>query len=293
MEARRLQYEASQNGTNEQYQAATQLVNDTQVEIGIRTVMEDSPTQSQIDEILALDDTEIEAKFNLSGEEQIAQFRAGLEELSSEAPDITVKIDEEQFNQLLNVDNSAAKDSIDEAVEYAEGQDPEIKVGANTNSARGNVDALVTYVNVQSPKIKIGADTEQLVSNISNALASRTFNVNVNAHVAGVTGSVSTKTNTIVGTNPGGHMREDFAGTVLPGHADGTTGNGSIVRNGVWRMLGDHESPRRHDVVFNEHDTERLQRTGRLSGFGGSVAHANGTDVTLKHDEVALVNELG
>lgn len=308
-------YASVSNAVNmiEQAQQNLEALNQSEGKINVDSSEAEAAKQqvSETVEYLSTLDSEelISLGFKVNGEEGLSE-----EEILKQLPSIKIPAEivassknessEENTQITIEANDEPYRNTIDDDVEYAKNQSPEINVGANTDKAISKVKSFVSYVEGLHPNISPTVDTNPLITGIHNALALSTFRINVAASVTGLPS----------GRNSSGSGNGFVLGTA---HASGTVfmdawngyrasigayayGNDwalphdedalvnetgkpeSIVRNGKWFMIPGKahvESLKRGDIVFSAAQTEELLRTGRvISGGGhGRVALADGT----------------
>lgn len=254
-----------------------------------------------VDQLLAMDNTQLAATLNVDTS-QAEAARDILESMQGESVDtsVTVKIDQGQFDQLVN---------------SASGKD--INITANVTGAE-QVDELKLKIDSLYPRTVAeranvyGTDDVEDLKNAIDSLYSKTVNataitsgINSVNSLASAINSLSSKTVTVT-TNYVTNRTSKATGTMLsPAHASGTAynvlnmskpayangkvslskneqalvnevGTESIVRDGVWRLLpgGAHiENLKKGDIVFSAQQTADLLRSGKTNGFARAYAY--------------------
>lgn len=170
------------------------------------TVQEKVEKDGDVDELLAMDDQTLATTLDLdvNNADQLSTARDELQYIKDNQDaqiDMTVKLDETQFNQLLGdgenasidvtANNEEAKEKIDEAKNYAESQKPQMKIDGNNDPAINKGTSATQMINNMTGIIKVNADTSGMASAINSELSKpHTINIsaNVSTHVSGGTG---------------------------------------------------------------------------------------------------------
>lgn len=276
------------------------------------TVQEKVEKDGDVDELLAMDDQTLAATLDLdvNNESQLKTARDDLQYIKDNQDaqvDMTVKLDESQFKQLLGDKDQAsinltandkeAKEKINETKEYANKSKGTIKIDGNSYSAISKADSAVKFINGMTGTIKIDANIDSMTSKISSELAKpRTIDISANVHT-NVSGAVKGAAASASGSMIRVAHTSGTAYNVLnysPAYANGNValngdenalvnelGNESIVRNGKWMLIpgGAHfENLKKGDIIFNAQQTSELINSGRVTSGGGHArAYANGT----------------
>ncbi len=276
------------------------------------TVQEKVEKDGDVDELLAMNDQTLATTLDLdvNNESQLKTARDDLQYIkdNQEAQvDMTVKLDESQFKQLLGdkdhasinltANDKEAKEKINETKEYANKSKGTIKIDGNSYSAISKADSAVKFINGMTGTIKIDANVDSMTSKISSELAKpRTIDISANVHT-NVSGAVKGATASASGSMIRVAHADGTAYNVLnysPAYANGNValngdenalvnelGNESIVRNGKWMLIpgGAHfENLKKGDIIFNAKQTSELMNSGRVTSGGGHArAYANGT----------------
>ena len=276
------------------------------------TVQEKVEKDGDVDELLAMDDQTLAATLDLdvNNESQLKTARDDLQYIKDNQDaqvDMTVKLDESQFKQLLGDKDQAsinltandkeAKEKINETKEYANKSKGTIKIDGNSYSAISKADSAVKFINGMTGTIKIDANIDSMTSKISSELAKpRTIDISANVHT-NVSGAVKGAAASASGSMIRVAHTSGTAYNVLnysPAYANGNValngdenalvnelGNESIVRNGKWMLIpgGAHfENLKKGDIIFNAQQTSELINSGRVTSGGGYArAYANGT----------------
>lgn len=274
------------------------------------TVQEKVEKDGDVDELLAMDDQTLATTLDLdvNNADQLSTARDELQYIKDNQDaqiDMTVKLDETQFNQLLGdgenasidvtANNEEAKEKIDEAKNYAESQKPQMKIDGNNDPAINKGTSATQMINNMTGIIKVNADTSGMASAINSELSKpHTINIsaNVSTHVSGGTGK---STGTMIriahadGTayNVINYTPAHASGNVTLSHDETAlvneegVGAESIVRDGKWMIIpgGAHfENLKKGDLIFNKKQTSELINSGRvMSGNGHARAYASGT----------------
>ena len=274
------------------------------------TVQEKVEKDGDVDELLAMDDKTLATTLDLdvNNADQLSTARDELQYIKDNQDaqiDMTVKLDETQFNQLLGdgenasidvtANNEEAKEKIDEAKNYAESQKPQMKIDGNNDPAINKGTSATQMINNMTGTIKVNADTSGMASAINSELSK--------PHTINISANVSTHVNGGTGKSTGTMIRVAHAdGTAYnvinytPAHASGNVtlshdetalvneegiGAESIVRDGKWMIIpgGAHfENLKKGDLIFNKKQTSELINSGRvMSGNGHARAYASGT----------------
>lgn len=283
--------------------------------VRIQEIVEKDADADRLQQLIDSGDTEqIKAEFGITvnGEDQLEKVNNELAQAKANKDaqiDMTVKLDESQFNQLtgdgqtstitIKGDNKPAKESANDAKKYADGKIGIITINGNKFPAETAANEAVGYINGQSGNITIGAKTDTLISDINQALNKQDFHVNVTANVnanvnggstgGGTSGSKSSgKEGKASGTFTSIAHANGTAYNVLnysPAHADGNIalssdesalvnelGTESLVRQGKWMLIpgGAHfQSLKKGDIIFNHQQTQELLNSGRVMSGGG------------------------
>lgn len=274
------------------------------------TVQEKVEKDGDVDELLAMDNKTLATTLDLdvNNADQLSTARDELQYIKDNQDaqiDMTVKLDETQFNQLLGdgenasidvtANNEEAKEKIDEAKNYAESQKPQMKIDGNNDPAINKGTSATQMINNMTGIIKVNADTSGMASAINSELSK--------PHTINISANVSTHVNGGTGKSTGTMIRVAHAdGTAYnvinytPAHASGNVtlshdetalvneegiGAESIVRDGKWMIIpgGAHfENLKKGDLIFNKKQTSELINSGRvMSGNGHARAYASGT----------------
>lgn len=274
------------------------------------TVQEKVEKDGDVDELLAMDDQTLATTLDLdvNNADQLSTARDELQYIKDNQDaqiDMTVKLDETQFNQLLDdgenasidvtANNEEAKEKIDEAKNYAESQKPQMKIDGNNDPAINKGTSATQMINNMTGIIKVNADTSGMASAINSELSKpHTINIsaNVSTHVSGGTGK---STGTMIRVAHADGTAYNVI-NYTPAHASGNVtlshdetalvneegvGAESIVRDGKWMIIpgGAHfENLKKGDLIFNKKQTSELINSGRvMSGNGHARAYASGT----------------
>lgn len=274
------------------------------------TVQEKVEKDGDVDELLAMDDKTLATTLDLdvNNADQLSTARDELQYIKDNQDaqiDMTVKLDETQFNQLLGdgenasidvtANNEEAKEKIDEAKNYAESQKPQMKIDGNNDPAINKGTSATQMINNMTGIIKVNADTSGMASAINSELSK--------PHIINISANVSTHVSGGTGKSTGTMIRVAHAdGTAYnvinytPAHASGNVtlshdetalvneegiGAESIVRDGKWMIIpgGAHfENLKKGDLIFNKKQTSELINSGHVTSGGGHArAYANGT----------------
>lgn len=274
------------------------------------TVQEKVEKDGDVDELLAMDDKTLATTLDLdvNNADQLSAARDELQYIKDNQDaqiDMTVKLDETQFNQLLGdgenasidvtANNEEAKEKIDEAKNYAESQKPQMKIDGNNDPAINKGTSATQMINNMTGIIKVNADTSGMASAINSELSKpHTINIsaNVSTHVSGGTGK---STGTMIRVAHADGTAYNVI-NYTPAHASGNVtlshdetalvneegiGAESIVRDGKWMIIpgGAHfENLKKGDLIFNKKQTSELINSGHVTSGGGHArAYANGT----------------
>lgn len=274
------------------------------------TVQEKVEKDGDVDELLAMDDQTLATTLDLdvNNADQLSTARDELQYIKDNQDaqiDMTVKLDETQFNQLLGdgenasidvtANNEEAKEKIDEAKNYAESQKPQMKIDGNNDPAINKGTSATQMINNMTGIIKVNADTSGMASAINSELSKpHTINIsaNVSTHVSGGTGK---STGTMIRVAHADGTAYNVI-NYTPAHASGNVtlshdetalvneegiGAESIVRDGKWMIIpgGAHfENLKKGDLIFNKKQTSELINSGHVTSGGGHArAYANGT----------------
>lgn len=274
------------------------------------TVQEKVEKDGNVDELLAMDDQTLATTLDLdvNNADQLSTARDELQYIKDNQDaqiDMTVKLDETQFNQLLGDDENAsidvtanndeAKEKIDEAKNYAENQKPQMKIDGNNDPAINKGTSATQMINGMTGTIKVNADTSSMASAINSELSKpHTINIsaNVSTNISGGTGKASGTMVRIAHANGTAYNVLNYT----PAHANGNVtlshdetalvneegqNAESIVRDGKWMIIpgGAHfENLKKGDLIFNKRQTSELINSGRVTSGGGHArAYASGT----------------
>ena len=274
------------------------------------TVQEKVEKDGDVDELLTMDDQTLATTLDLdvNNADQLSTARDELQYIKDNQDaqiDMTVKLDETQFNQLLGdgenasidvtANNEEAKEKIDEAKNYAESQKPQMKIDGNNDPAINKGTSATQMINNMTGIIKVNADTSGMASAINSELSKpHTINIsaNVSTHVSGGTGK---STGTMIRVAHADGTAYNVI-NYTPAHASGNVtlshdetalvneegiGAESIVRDGKWMIIpgGAHfENLKKGDLIFNKKQTSELINSGHVTSGGGHArAYANGT----------------
>lgn len=276
------------------------------------TVQEKVEKDGNVDELIAMDDKTLAATLDLdvNNESQLKTARDDLQYIKDNQDaqvDMTVKLDESQFKQLLGDKDQAsinltandkeAKEKIKETKEYANKAKGTMKIDGNSYSAISKADSAVKSINGMTGTIKIDANIDSMTSKISSELAKpRTIDISANVHT-NVSGAVKGAASIASGSMIRVAHADGTAYNVLnysTAYANGNValngdenalvnelGNESIVRNGKWMLIpgGAHfENLKKGDIIFNAQQTSELINSGHVTSGGGHArAYANGT----------------
>lgn len=274
------------------------------------TVQEKVEKDGDVDELLAMDDQKLAATLDLdvNNADQLSTARDELQYIKDNQDaqiDMTVKLDESQFKQLLGdgenasidvtANNEEAKEKIDEAKNYAESQKPQMKIDGNNDPAINKGTSATQMINSMTGIIKVNADTSGMASAINSEL-SKPHTINISANVSThVSGGTAKSTGTMIrvahtdGTayNVLNYTPAHASGNVTLSHDETALVNEegqnaeSIVRDGKWMIIpgGAHfENLKKGDLIFNKRQTSELINSGRvMSGGGHARAYAGGT----------------
>lgn len=282
-----------------EYNAIQSMIDQREAQIHLQVLMDQS---TDIDKWLALANGEdgdkqlaIAAGIDLNDEDaqsKIDALKASLKSLSGESANLTVKIDETQFNQLTATDKDV------NVTAHAKGTDKVQELVDAINDVKSKV------VNVRANVFGTG-----LVKGLSGAIdsvnsKSVTVTVTTNHVDNYMTSGAKGASNAIMGRKHASEGTFKAASTgsaynvlnMTPAHAKGTNVaikenqqalvneigmNGhaeSIVRDGVWSLLpgGAHiENLKKGDIVFSTTQTDALLRHGAIQGH--ARAYAQGT----------------
>lgn len=272
------------------------------------TVQEKVEKDGDVDELLAMNDQKLAATLDLdvNNADQLSTARDELQYIKDNQDaqiDMTVKLDESQFKQLLGNEEQAsinvtaknddAKEKIDEAKEYANKAKGTMKIDGNNDPAINKGTSATQMINGMTGIIKVNADTSGITSAINSEL-SKPHTINISANVSThVSGGTAKSTGTMIRV---AHT-DGTAYNVLnytPAHANGNVslnsdetalvnevGSESIVRNGKWMLIPGNahfENLKKGDIIFNAQQTSELINSGRvMSGSGHARAYASGT----------------
>ena len=272
------------------------------------TVQEKVEKDGDVDELLAMDDQTLATTLDLdvNNADQLSTARDELQYIKDNQDaqiDMTVKLDETQFNQLLGdgenasidvtANNEEAKEKIDEVKNYAESQKPQMKIDGNNDPAINKGTSATQMINSMTGIIKVNADTSGMASAINSELSKpHTINIsaNVSTHVSGGTAKSTGTMVRIAHTDGTAYNVLNYT----PAHASGNVslnsdetalvnevGSESIVRNGKWMLIPGNahfENLKKGDIIFNAQQTSELINSGRvMSGNGHARAYASGT----------------
>lgn len=274
------------------------------------TVQEKVEKDGDVDELLAMDDQTLATTLDLdvNNADQLSTARDELQYIKDNQDaqiDMTVKLDESQFKQLLGdgenasidvtANNEEAKEKIDEAKNYAESQKPQMKIDGNNDPAINKGTSATQMINSMTGIIKVNADTSGMASAINSEL-SKPHTINISANVSThVSGGTAKSTGTMIrvahtdGTayNVLNYTPAHASGNVTLSHDETALVNEegqnaeSIVRDGKWMIIpgGAHfENLKKGDLIFNKRQTSELINSGRvMSGGGHARAYAGGT----------------
>lgn len=285
-----------------EYDAVCALIEQTQLQMHINAALNETGgieeflglTQEEQKEILlnvGVDDGEVDSTLD-----KIKEMGKNVD------ASITVKMDKDQFGQLLEgqntseisviANNEEATSAIDEAVQYGNEQTSTITVDANPAPAISKAAFAVHQINSMNATIPVSANTGGLVGQVQSALSSGSYSISVSAHVTGL---------------PSGGPQPAYTGTMLsPAHVSGTAynvinyknayadgkvalekdevalvnelGRESIIRGNQWMLLppGMHtQSLKKGDIVLNARQTKSLMEYGKAPGY--ARAYARGT----------------
>lgn len=283
-----------------EYQAIQSMIDQRDMQMHVQIAVDKT---GDIDKLLTLSDEELAQKAELDvdvntedGKAKVDELRSSIEALSGDSANITVKLDETQFNQLTATDKDVSvtatvegTDDVQKLVDTInEVKDKDVTVQANvygTDLVEGLASAIST-VNDKSVTVTVttnhvdnymtsgakgasnaimGRKPQSSGTMISIAHASGTaYNVlNMKAlSSAFANGDVAIKQNQQALVNEVG----------VNGHAE------SIVRDGVWSLIpgGAHiENLKKGDIIFSATQTEALLRHGAIQGH--ARAYAQGT----------------
>lgn len=276
------------------------------------TVQEKVEKDGDVDELLAMDDQTLAATLDLdvNNESQLKTARDDLQYIKDNQDaqvDMTVKLDESQFKQLLGDKDQAsinltandkeAKEKINETKEYANKSKGTIKIDGNSYSAISKADSAVKFINGMTGTIKIDANIDSMTSKISSELAKpRTIDISANVHtnvrgaVKGAAASASGSMIRVAHTDGTAYNVLNYSHAYANGNVAlngdenalvNELGNESIVRNGKWMLIpgGAHfENLKKGDIIFNAQQTSELINSGHVTSGGGHArAYANGT----------------
>ncbi len=288
--------------------------------VRIQEVVEKDADAERLQQLIDSGDTEkIQAEYGITvdGEDQLQQLNEDLATAKANKDaqiDMTVKLDESQFNQLLGdgenasinvtAKNEEAKAKVDEVKDYANKAKGTVKIDGNSYSAISKASSAVDSINNMTGTISVDANIDAMTSKINSELT-KEHTINVSANVtAHVQGSASGGAPSGAATKASGTMvrvahASGTAYNVLnysPAHANGNVtlshdetalvneeGNNaeSIVRDGKWMIIpgGAHfENLKKGDLIFNKQQTSELINSGRvMSGGGHARAYAGGT----------------
>lgn len=279
-----------------EYQAIQSMIDQRNMQMHVQIAVDKT---GDVDKLLSLSDEELAQKAELDvdvntedGKAKVDELRSSIEALSGESANLTVKIDETQFNQLTATDKDV------NVTAHAKGTDKVQELVDAINDVKSKV------VNVRANVFGTG-----LVKGLSGAIdsvnsKSVTVTVTTNHVDNYMTSGAKGASNAIMGRKHASEGTFKAASTgsaynvlnMTPAHAKGTNVaikenqqalvneigmNGhaeSIVRDGVWSLLpgGAHiENLKKGDIVFSTTQTEALLRHGAIQGH--ARAYAQGT----------------
>ena len=191
------------------------------------------------------------------------------------------EIQVDDLTQVINGDNSAALESIDQVTSYAKRSTAIINVTANT------VDALNAINSLTKPRTAtVTVVTQNVVSTIAGAVSRGAGGVNGTAHADGTVGHLM-RSNFVRQQHPivhqayyGGDWGIPYDQTALVGEI----GPELLVRDGKWQLIGQRgpgfQGLKRGDIIFNSAQTEQIFKNGWVTGRGKTIgfnSHAMGT----------------
>lgn len=307
-----------------EYQAIQSMIDQREMQMHVRIALD---KDVDIDKLLSLSDAELAKKAELDvdvntedGKAKVDELRSSIEALSSESADLTVKIDETQFNELTKAIDT---DTVDLTVNVHDDQltklkseidsltsgDKSITVKADVPGGAEKVTELSSAINQVLPRtVRVKADVKGTddVNDLSAAITQVLPKiVRVGADVFGTSAvnslvsainSVHDKTATVTVTtnNVTNNISKSvklYTGTALaPAHASGTAYNvlntipmSSAFANGKIGLSEDQEA------LVNELGTESVIRGDKWFLLPGGMHTENlkKGDIVLNHKQTA------
>lgn len=307
-----------------EYQAIQSMIDQREMQMHVRIALD---KDVDIDKLLSLSDAELAKKAELDvdvntedGKAKVDELRSSIEALSSESADLTVKIDESQFNELTKAIDT---DTVDLTVNVHDDQltklkseinsltsgDKSIAVKADVPGGAEKVTELSSAINQVLPRtVRVKADVKGTddVNDLSDAITqvlpkivrvgADVFGTSaVNSLVSAInsvhdkTATVTVTTNNV--TNNFSKSIKLYTGTALaPAHASGTAYNvlntipmSSAFANGKIGLSEDQEA------LVNELGTESVIRGDKWFLLPGGMHTENlkKGDIVLNHKQTA------
>ena len=260
-----------------EYDAFVQMVESQTIQAKITATMErEGMTAEELKGIES--DSEFALKLGID-ESQVEQYRQELENMTAEVP-INVKIDETQFNALLNpeVNTDTATGQIQDLqtdIDNVKQKEP-VVIEVKTGAAHANIKAIEGEINsLPDGHINISIDGTADVNGKLDILKSKIDSLTSTTHLIKMK-EVKLATGT---ANPGGHMSEEHLGTAH--FARGTT---AFARG----TYGSHDWTvgKDTDALVNEIGVESRVRDGRWEIIPGGphVEKLKKDDIIYKCD---------
>lgn len=263
---------------SDSYNTIQKLIEDTQVQLKIQTVISDSGYS--VEELKEMDGQTIDTVFNLGGDtDKIEQIQNAIQSLDS-GFDVTVKIADEQFNQLVEEEKTVTvnSSSADEAqskldkINETKLNNKVFHISSNTSTQVSFVNSLISALDKLNGKNSVYTITKNVVSNkeaeADGSFASGTL---IPAHASGTAFNMLNLTPAYA-NGRGVSLEHDEKALV---NEMGTEG---LIRGGkLYEIPGGmhYQALKKGDIVLSVSQMKQLSLTGKASGHG--KAYANGT----------------
>lgn len=193
-------------------------------------------------------------------------------------------------NVVAFADTTQADTKIQETVDKADESTGTIKIDGDSSPAKTKTDDAVNDIDLRTGYIKVDANTDKLDETIRNALAGKTYKVNVQPNAGGSTVKpVEQRANGTPfiksATFNNGYIGHAFASGGTVGEPrdtialTGELGEELIVRGDRFITVGKKGAEMAHlkkgDIVFNAEQTKALLSRGRINGRGRALAQGN------------------
>lgn len=263
--------------------------------INVKTQIDNGELEQTAATISQMSDQEITEHFNVTGQESIEEIRNYANEISGKTIDMTVQLSDEQFTALsstnkqltVEADTSQAESAIDSLVGTE--RTIQVNVEANVTSAESSINGLTSSTpTLETPTIQSSV-TQTVVTEVDSSAAD-------SYQPADKTATVKFDKDSSI---PDGYQPSDKTANV--NYLLGSTPDynpSDITRTLTYNIVTNGSVPSGSGGATGTLFTGKASpfvahATGTAYNVLNLHPHAQGTDVGIKHNENALVNELG